>query len=390
MKKYQILLIIGLLYNSVTAKAQTYLSEYAEISIITCSPGKDVYSVFGHSAIRINDPATGVDVVYNYGTFDFNQPGFYVNFVKGRLNYMLSKAPFNYFINEYRATNRSVYEQVLNLNAADKLKILNYLENNYLPENRFYLYDFLYDNCATRIRDVFEQSLGTEFKLDYTSLPEKKSYRELLKPYKAQNSWLDLGIDLAMGADADQIAPLKNYLLLPDYVQLAFEKASYKNTNLLKRSGNINNPEEIAKLPESFLSAYVLFWLLFVLIVAISIFELVKKKRLLITDRFVFGFVGIVGAILLFLWTGTDHKVMQNNYIVFWALPTHLIFAFFVRKLQHTKIELVYTWISGILAIIPLLFFFVYPQQLNFAVYPLLLAILLRCFIILKFHARIL
>ena len=149
------------------------LSENAQISLITGSPGNQLYANFGHSAVRVYDPQANIDWVYNYGTFDFNAPGFYTNFLKGKLNYYLSVYDFQHMIKTYQYYNQSLYEQVLNLNQEEKIKIFQFLNNNYLPENRYYLYDFFFDNCSSRIRDIFETELNNKLTFTDQHIPKK-------------------------------------------------------------------------------------------------------------------------------------------------------------------------------------------------------------------------
>ena len=116
MKK--LIIILLLLASNFFSEAKTYLqlSDSAEVTLITCTPGTELYSIFGHSAIRIKDPVYLLDRVYNFGTFDFNTPNFYVKFVKGRLDYMLSTSKYKYFEYSYKVENRGVVEQKLNIN----------------------------------------------------------------------------------------------------------------------------------------------------------------------------------------------------------------------------------------------------------------------------------
>ena len=145
--------------TSKTAEAKNQnLSDRSVVSLLTCSPGTELYSIFGHCAIRIHDPVNEIDKIYNYGTFDFDSPNFYMEFIKGKLFYFLSVSNFTFFKTTYIRMNRSIYEQVVDLSMDQRQSLYQYLENNHLPENRYYLYDFFFDNCATRIRDAFVKS----------------------------------------------------------------------------------------------------------------------------------------------------------------------------------------------------------------------------------------
>src|SRR5690606_31625041 len=134
--------------------AQHIDTSRTRISLLTCTPGSELYSVFGHSALRVVDSNAVTDIVYNYGTFDFNDPNFYSKFVRGKLNYYLSTEYFRDFVYGYRLEGRGITEQVLLLTAEEKLALKKFLRENLKPENRHYAYDFFLDNCTTRLRDL--------------------------------------------------------------------------------------------------------------------------------------------------------------------------------------------------------------------------------------------
>src|SRR5690606_28776993 len=165
-----------------------------------CGQGEDLYTTFGHSAFRVTDPGLGIDVVYNYGTFEFDPPMFYVDFARGKLLYSLSRAHFRDFLLEYEIQNRWVKEQILDLTPKQVNELFRFLETNYLPENRDYKYDFLFDNCATKIpavlKNVFKEDLV--FSEDYLS--DHYTFRELIHQNLITNSWSSFGIDLALGS----------------------------------------------------------------------------------------------------------------------------------------------------------------------------------------------
>ena len=156
LKKF--LLTYSFIYSTIFfASAQDY-----QISLLTCDPGDQLYSAFGHSAIRVLERTTGEDLVFNYGTFDFNTPYFYVKFTQRTLDYMLSVSTYERFLAEYNYYQRDVREQVLDLSPEQIERLVEFLQINYRPQNRFYRYDFFYDNCATRIRDVMDRVLGKQ------------------------------------------------------------------------------------------------------------------------------------------------------------------------------------------------------------------------------------
>ena len=167
-----------------------------EVSLITVGPGSDLYSKFGHSAIRLNDPDQNLDIAYNYGTFDFNTPNFYPKFVRGKLDYILSVDPTKPLLRYYFRTGREVIEQKLLLSPSEVQYLADFLAENYKPENRTYQYDFFYDNCATRIRDVLEDTRPSLQLEEHSS--SKKVYRDLLIEKLQGDPLILLGINLIL------------------------------------------------------------------------------------------------------------------------------------------------------------------------------------------------
>jgi hypothetical protein len=222
------------------------------ISLLTCAPGAELYSTFGHTALRVQDAATGVDEVYNYGTFEF-APDFYSKFIRGKLLYALSVEGFNEFMFQYQAESRSVIEQSLSLTCLQKSSLSAALRANAQPQNKAYRYDFLFDNCTTRARDMVDtgSSGNVHFK---TILPqEPPTFRNLIDIYlnRANQDWSKLGIDLLLGAKMDRKASNREAMFLPDNLLKAFDSATLDGRPL------VNGKQTILPLPsvnsESFL-----------------------------------------------------------------------------------------------------------------------------------------
>jgi hypothetical protein len=215
--------------------AQT-LTKEAKVSLITVSPGQELYSSFGHNALWVSDPAQGIDRVYNYGTFDFRTEGFYLKFLRGTLPYQLSVSPMYYTMYGAQAENRSVTEQVLNLSQNQKQKLYDFLENNYLPENRQYAYKFFYDNCATRLRDAIKIAGGDS--LQYYNQPirgtfEATSYRGWMNSYLGNKPWARFGMNLAIGLPSDHVATPQEEMYLPDNLRDHADRAKIGGQKLV-------------------------------------------------------------------------------------------------------------------------------------------------------------
>ena len=379
MKK--IFLSISLIFIFTANFAQNLSSE-AEISLLTIAPGEDLYSVFGHSAIRVQDTTNKIDKIYNYGTFDFDDPNFYVKFIHGDLKYMLSVGNFERFMYYYEYFNRSVFEQQLNLTLEQKQKIYEYIEWNALPENKFYRYDFFFNNCATIIRDIFEKQLGND--LVFNDEDKNYTFRNLLHQYMREGKeWNKFGIDLILGLPTDKIATTREYMFLPDYLMFSFEKANLKTKKgkiaFAKETEILFQSKEIKPQKDFFIPSY-LFWTLFILVQVITIIGIKLKKRLYALDFILFFSAGIAGFILFYAWFFTSHSITINNFNLAFLPFTHIIFAFFFFGKKCSKFYKNYLLVSGILNLLTILFWAVIPQELNIWVFPIILTLLVRQF----------
>ena len=186
--------------------------------MLTILPGKEIYTMYGHSALRVVIPERNFDNVFNWGVFDFSTPNFGLKFAKGRLDYMLAVYPYDRFMQEYFREQRTVYSQRVNLLPAEKEKLLALALENMKPENVAYRYDFFYDNCATRVRDILENSVEGSLTLSENKRRENPSFRELIDNYQKPYRWLDLGIDLLLGMPADKRAGASEQMFLPDFL----------------------------------------------------------------------------------------------------------------------------------------------------------------------------
>lgn len=206
------------------------------ISLLTCAPGEEIYSLFGHTAIRYEEPARGIDRVYNYGLFSFNTPNFILRFALGKTDYQLGVEDYRRFAAEYEYFGRSVWQQTLNLTAEEQRQLITLLEKNYRPENRIYRYNFFYDNCATRPRDKVEESLqksGSQllFSNAHTENGETKSYRDIVHQYTKGHPWAQFGIDFCIGSQADHPINDRQMMFAPFYLMDAFAGARIANTS---------------------------------------------------------------------------------------------------------------------------------------------------------------
>lgn len=330
---------------------ETVLSPLSKISLLTVGTGDELYSKFGHSGFRIQDPTLGVDRIYDYGGFDFDPPGFYVKFARGKLNYRMSGYKTEGFIEGYKTENRWVKEQTLNLSQAERNEIFTFLQNNYRKENRYYLYDFLFDNCATKIPEVLKNALGDKLKFSYPHLEETFTFRQLIHQSLDENAWATFGIDLALGSIIDRKATPWEHQFLPLYVDKQMSnttingKAFVLNEKLLVKEKPIDKNVLFLLTP--------LFWLIVFMtsIVVITYFDHKKKKRTRWLDFSLFFITGAAGLLIFFLWFMTDHVFTKTNFNLLWAFPLNFILAFILTK-RKAPTNWIIKLLCGLIALI--------------------------------------
>lgn len=321
---------LGLIFHGTSQLKE--LSPKSQISVLTCGSGSDLYTTFGHSAIRVQDPSQGLDVVYNYGTFNFDPPMFYVEFAMGKLNYSLSKQNMPNFLYAYEMENRWVKEQLLQLNPMERNDLFQFLEKNYRPENRDYKYDFFFNNCATKIGDVLQEALGNNLHFNDGHLEKNYTFRQLIHQNLITNSWSSFGIDLALGAIIDRTATIKEHMFLPIYVMEQLNNTTLSGHDLVVRERSILST--VKKEEKGYFLASPLFWILAMLLFVLTItyIDLKNHTRSRLMDSILFFVTGLAGVLLIFLWFFTDHTATANNFNILWAFPLNLIVGFFIVK----------------------------------------------------------
>ena len=351
-------------------------SSHIRVSLLTCTPGDEVYSTFGHSALRIIDSSSVTDIVFNYGTFNFDDPGFYTKFIRGKLLYFVSTDRFEDFKSQYETTNRGITEQVLNFNAAEKLAIEQFLYHNLKEENKFYLYDFFLDNCTTRLRDIIVQH-KTNYPPLKAVIPKGTRFRQAIHEYLDKNGkdWSKLAIDLLLGAPTDAVMTTEQTQFLPDILMKALDSSNQQN-HLVISSKQVY-PFIANNNKQPFFTPLLIFSFLLISIVLLSLSA--NKKAIAFINSFdglLFFITGALGFLFVFMWAFSDHSMVKNNYNLIWAWPIHLIFSFFVSsKKQWVKNYFICTAIG---LMIVLLSWFFLPQQMNNALIPILLILIYR------------
>ncbi len=380
MKKFLFIFSFLIVSATVLWSQQADSSHHLRISILTCSPGDELYSTFGHTALRITDSVHGTDIVYNYGTFDFSDPDFYTKFTRGKLDYFLSVSDLPSFLYEYQVEKRDVTEQVLRLPDSVKIKIQSYLSQTLSGPARFYKYDFLYNNCTSRIRDILLQQTG--FKVTTQLVPEGTSFRDMLHEYlnKGNQSWSKLGIDIVLGSPIDKKVNTDQSMFLPDYLMKGIDSAA--TTSFLEEKKILNKGENRQEAFQN--QPLILFSVYTVLILVLSF----SKKNRLVRFMRVHDFIwllltGLLGCFLLFMWFGTDHRSCAGNTNLLWALPTNLVAAFaFLKRKKWLTTYLRIAW--PLTAILVVFSGNILPQDINFSLTPILALLIIRYLSIIK------
>lgn len=317
--KWRIYMMALGLAMSLTVQAQQ-LSETAQISLLTCSPGEELYARYGHTAIRVLDEVNDMDIVFNYGIFDFNTDHFYWKFVRGETWYELGASPYRYFMYEYDRDNRPVYEQVLDLTAAQKELLWQRLVDNYRPENRKYLYNFVFDNCATRPYHMIAQVLGDTLSSSYEGY-SGQTYRAFIRHYTGSHSWENAGINLLFGPEADRPMNNEERLFLPEELMWFLSEARVADRPLVLNGKTA--PFEISATPwyATWELGLVLY---FLLVAAVSYWDRRRHKRSRWLDITMVCLYSILLLLVAFLTFFSCHPLVGFGWRLLILPLTHL------------------------------------------------------------------
>jgi len=381
MKKVFLVIAIFLCVINLNAQ-QVSISDSAVVSLLTCSPGEEVYSKFGHTAIRIADRNNNIDVIFNYGIFSFETSNFYYKFIKGETDYQLGIYDTRNFLPEYAQRNSMVVEQVLNLSPAEKRDLFNLLMQNYLPENRTYRYNFIFDNCATRPRDKILASLHgyVKFQENY----ESKTFRQLVGSYVGNDTWLKFGIDLVFGIRADRIATESESMFLPEVLMGEFQTAQITaregGTKKLISERRILVQKIDTKEESTFWLFKPMAFSILLLIIgsAITFWDTKRRYYYRPFDAFLFGLTGVAGLIIAYLMFFSLHPLVKSNLNILWLNPLSLLIVslLWVRRL---RVALFFYQIINVVFLLAALFTFaISVQSINIAAYPIIVLLLMR------------
>lgn len=292
------------------AQAQT-LSDSAEIYLLTCTPGTETWSKYGHTALRVVDEQQDIDVAFNYGIFSFQTDHFYWKFVKGETYYQLGIEPYQYFEEFYGSIGRHTYWQQLNLTQAQKQQIFSDLLINYLPENRFYLYNFVFDNCATRPYHILKHALGDTIISSYKGY-EGTPFREAISHYTGRHNWVDFGINMVFGADADEPMSNEARLFLPEELMYYIAEAHFADGTPLVREQQIG--AFVVQPTPWYANCWFGIGLFALLLVALNLYDRKRNKMTYWIDIVLVAVYLILIAISVFLTFFSIHPLVGFNW----------------------------------------------------------------------------
>lgn len=353
-----------------------------QISLLTCGPGNEVYEYYGHSAIRVlRTDSAGLDLTFNYGVFSFNTSNFALKFAMGKTDYMCVGQPTADFIDSYRACGRYIDEQILNTTQTEAQKIYQALMENIKPENCTYRYNFLYDNCATRVRDIIEKNLNS--KLQYPERPTERSFRDAIHFFCRNAQWSIFGQDLLLGSEADvpatgrelEFAPL---ILEQDMDQTIVMDQSFMVHNFVLKKQRILDPAPNAVTPGSPVSPSALATILLLAGIALAFWEIRNKRIVWMGDTALMLVQGVAGIIVTFVFFFSTHPTVGSNWLVWILNPLPFIGLYWQIKGARTRHYQQYHIVAAPIIALFLIFAKAMPQHFGVAIILLALLMLVR------------
>ena len=374
-------MLVWLSLAAATTAQSAASGDSLEVALLTCSPGQEVYEYYGHTALLVRSARSGQTYVFNYGVFSYSQPGFVWRFVRGKTDYMVACAPLEYFKREYEARGSSVRADYLNLSQAEAQRLFRALVENCQPENRTYRYNFFYDNCATRVRDMIARALDGQ--ITYNNEVKRQSLRDIVHRQSAPYKWSYFGQDLLLGAEADRPAPRPAQQFAPDILQEDLLQASVSDSAggrrpLVVRSEMLVPLREVP-LEQGFpLSPLACALGLLALTVCITLWDRKRHRLAWGYDALLLTAQGLAGCIVAFLFFCSDHPAVDSNWLVLLLNPLPLVFLGWTLRAERQRRTALYhrgaaVWTAAFMVAAALI-----PQEISGTVMVLALCLLLR------------
>jgi hypothetical protein len=358
-------------------------AERTYVSLLTCSPGDEVYAYFGHTALRYCNPDKNLDLVFNYGVFDFSEPGFVAKFVLGETDYMLGVIDYPYFIQEYAMRGSGVVEQVLAFDSLQCERLFSLLRDNYRPANRVYRYNYFYNNCTTKARDIIEEALADAGGIEYRGCDGAPTFRETVHRFTAVSPWYSFGIDLLLGSEADDAPGARVLQFIPstlmrDFSSAVIPAAADSLVPLVQRTNNLLEPANEAEDSFSFFTPNILFALILLLVTMLTYIGYRKGRLFWAVDVVLLLVQGVAGALVTFMVLFSVHPTVGSNLLVLLLnpLPLVLLPIFIYNAIKKRKLNIM--WMQTIMVAQFLILSPFIPQYIPAAIYMFAVTLLIR------------
>ena len=380
MKKvlYSIILVILASFAPMQAAKA---ADGAVVSLLTCSPGDEVYSFFGHTALRYRNEAKRVDVVFNYGVFDFQAPNFVGKFVLGETDYMLGATDYRYFIQEYMMRGSQVMEHRLALDSAQTERLLELLRVNFMPANRVYRYNYFYNNCTTRARDIIEEAVSPDCSVVYGECARKESFRDMVHRFTAVSPWYSFGIDLLLGAEADAVQDARALQFIPSVLMSDFETAGIvcgDSARALVDTVEVLAEEDMDSEAVSPFTPDLCFALLLFFVAVLTYVGYRRGKLYLWIDILLMLVQGLAGLLVAFMVAFSVHPTVGSNMLILFLNPMPLLqlplLCYAVAKRRRPYVM----WLQSLTLLLFLVASPFLPQYFPLPVYMFAVALLIR------------
>lgn len=340
------------------------------VSLLTCDPGADIYELEGHTALRIT--GNGQDVVVNYGLFDFSAPNFVYRFVKGETDYMVGASPYEHFISHYRRNGRAVWEQEIDLTPEQTMRLIALLQENLLPQNCVYRYNYVKDNCATRPLAMVERAIGDTLSLNAPDYTDGWTFRKAMRYYHRNYPWYQFGIDLALGSGIDYELSDREKAFAPVMLM-----------EMLKRNGSVGDPVVVSPGKEGgavlgptpvLLSPLSVSLVVLLLVVIVAVYDIRRRKVTRWVDTVYFSVAGLAGCLLTFLIFVSTHEATSPNWLYLWLNPLCLIIPVCIYIKSLGKLVMTYEFVNFALILLLIVMWPWLRQSANIAFWPLIAA----------------
>lgn len=356
------------------------ITDNITISLITCSPGKHIYELEGHTALRIK--STNTDIIVNWGVFDFSSPNFVYRFIKGDTYYTCEAVATSSFVDSYSAEGRTITEQILNLNNEEKIRIISKVQDNLKPQNKVFRYNYLKDNCATRPLNIISSSLPDIIELPQTSeylAGDDTTFRSIMRIYHKNYPWYQFGIDLALGSGIDYRLNQYDMAFAPDILVHMMDNAKVGSRRLVTKTNILYQGKDVTMPKTSwYLTPFAISIIVLIVIILYTWRDLRYLRVTKWIDAILFSIFGIIGSLIMFLVFISTHEATAPNIIILWLNPLCLCVPLFIWSIKYLRFLICYQIFNITTVVFMLIMQPITGQSFNPAFIPLLICDIMR------------